>query len=78
MLNNYLRSTISQERLDDFAMCNIEKAILDTIDLITVLIIFHEETPEEVSFCEPMDIMECKYMVIKLILEVQINYYFSL
>ena len=24
---------MSQERLDDFAMCNIEKAILDTIDL---------------------------------------------
>ena len=69
---------MSQERLNDFAVCNIEKAILDTIDLITVLIIFHQETPEEVSFCEPMDIMECKYMVIKLILEVQINYYLVL
>ena len=64
---------MSQERLNDFAVCNIEKAILDTIDLITVLIIFHQE----VSFCEPMDIMECKYMVIKLILEVQISYCFS-
>ena len=42
------------------------------------LMILHQETPEEVSFCESMDIMECKYMVIKLILEVQINYYFSL
>ena len=40
--------------------------------------ILHQETPEEVSFCEPMNIMECKYMVIKLILEVQINYCFSL
>ena len=69
---------MSQERLDDFAMCNIEKAILDTIDLNTVLMILHQETPEEVSFCEPMNIMECKYMIIKLILEVQINYYFSL
>ena len=67
-----------QERLNGFAVCNIEKAILDTIDLNTVLMILHQETPEEVSFCEPMDIMECKYMVIKLILEVQINYYFSL
>ena len=65
---------MSQERLDDFAMCNIEKAILDTIDLNTVLMILQQETPEEVSFCEPMHIMECKYMVIKLILEVQINY----
>ena len=49
---------MSQERLDDFAMCNIEKVILDTIDLNTVLMILHQETPEEVSFCEPMDIME--------------------
>ena len=59
-------------------MCNIEKAILDTIDLNAILFILHQETPEEVSFCEPMDIMECKYMIIKLILEVQINYYLVL
>ena len=69
---------MSQERLNGFAMCNIEKAILDTIDLNTVLMILHQEMPEEVPFCEPMDIMECKYVVIKLILEVQINYCFSL
>ena len=55
-------------------MCNIKKAILDTIDLNTALLILHQETPEEVSFCELMDIMECKYIVIKLVLEVQINY----
>ena len=59
-------------------MCNIEKAILDTIDLNTVLMILHQETLEEVSLYEPMDIMECKYMIIKLIPEVQINYCFSL
>ena len=69
---------MSQERLDDFAMCNIEKAILDTIDLNTALLILHQETPEEVSFCDSLNIMECKYMVIKLILEVQINYCFSI
>ena len=69
---------MSQERLNDFAMYNIEKTILDTIDLNTVLMILHQEMPKEVSFCEPVDIMECKYMVIKLILEVQINYCFSL
>ena len=56
---------MSQERLNGFAMCNIEKSILDTIDLNTILMILHQETPEEVSFCEPMDIMKCKYMVIK-------------
>ena len=65
---------MSQEKLDVFAMCNIENAILDTINLNTVL---HQET-SEVSFCESMDIMECKYMVIKLILKVQINNCFSL
>ena len=70
--------TMSQERLNDLSMCNIEKAILDTIDLNTVLMILHQETPEEVSFCESLNIMECKYMVIKLILEVQINYCFSI
>ena len=73
-----MRSTISQERLDGFAMCNMEKAILNTIDLNTVVMILHQKTPEELSFCEPMDIMECKYMAIKLILEVQINYYLVL
>ena len=69
---------MSQERLNGFAMCNIEKAILKNIDLNTVLMILHQKTPEEVTFYEPMDIMECKYIVIKLILEVQINYCFSL
>ena len=65
---------MSQEILNVFAMCNIEKAILDTIDLNTVFMILHQETP----FYEPMDIKEWKYMVIKLILEIQINYCFSL
>ena len=51
---------------------------MDTIDLNAILFILHQETPEEVSFCESLNIMECKYMVIKLILEVQINYNFSL
>jgi len=69
---------MSQEILNGFAMCNIKKAILDIIDLNTVLMILHQEMPKEVSFCEPVDIMECKYMVIKLILEVQINYCVSL
>ena len=65
---------MSQERLNGFAMCNIEKAILKNIDLNTVLMILHQKTPEEVTFYEPMDIMECKYIVIKLVLEVLINY----
>jgi hypothetical protein len=37
LLKNYLRSTMSQERLNGLAMCTIEKDILDTIDLNTVL-----------------------------------------
>ena len=37
LLKNYLRSTMSQERLNGLAMCTIEKNILDTIDLDTVL-----------------------------------------
>jgi hypothetical protein len=37
LLKNYLRSTMSQERLNGLAMCTIEKAILDTIDLNIVL-----------------------------------------
>ena len=48
---------MSQERLNGFAMCNIEKAILKNIDLNTVLMILHQKTPEEVTFYEPMDIM---------------------
>ena len=37
LLNNYLRSTMSQERLNGLAMCTIEKDILDTVDHNTVL-----------------------------------------
>ena len=37
LLKNYLRTTMSQERLNGLAMCSIEKDILDTIDLNTVL-----------------------------------------
>jgi hypothetical protein len=37
LLKNYLRSTMSQKRLNGLAMCTIERAILDTIDLNTVL-----------------------------------------
>jgi hypothetical protein len=37
LLKNYLRSTISQERLNGLAMCTIEKDILDEIDLDTVI-----------------------------------------
>ena len=55
----------------------LQCAILDTIDLNNMMIL-HQGTLEEESFCELMDIMECKYMVIKLILKVQVNYYFSL
>jgi hypothetical protein len=37
LLKNYLRSTMSQERLNGLAMCSIEKDILDTIDFNTIL-----------------------------------------
>ncbi|XP_062182263.1 uncharacterized protein LOC133886585 [Phragmites australis] len=37
LLKNYLRSTMSQERLNGLAMCCIEKNVLDSIDLDIVL-----------------------------------------
>lgn len=37
LLNNYLISIMLQERLNSLAICSIEKDILDTIDLNTVL-----------------------------------------
>ena len=37
LLKNYLRSTMSQERLNGLAMWSIEKDILDTIDFNTIL-----------------------------------------
>ena len=37
LLKNYLRSTMSQKRLNGLAMCTIKRDILDTIDLNTVL-----------------------------------------
>jgi hypothetical protein len=36
LLKNYLRSTMSQEMLNGWAMCSIEKNNLDTIDFNTV------------------------------------------
>ena len=79
LLKNYLRSTISQERLNDLAMCTIGRAIFDTIDLNTVLDDFASRNPPRSIFLwELMDIIECKYKVIKLILEVRIYYCFRL
>jgi hypothetical protein len=37
LLKNYLRSTMSQERLNVLAMCSIEKDIVDTVDFNAVL-----------------------------------------
>ncbi|KAF2943933.1 hypothetical protein DAI22_02g102200 [Oryza sativa Japonica Group] len=37
LLKNYLRSTMSQERLNGLAMCCIEKNVLENIDLDTVI-----------------------------------------
>lgn len=37
LTKNYLRSTMSQERLNGLAICSIERNILDTIDLDTII-----------------------------------------
>ncbi|KAI4988697.1 hypothetical protein ZWY2020_035937 [Hordeum vulgare] len=37
LLKNYLRSTMSQERLNGLAICCIEKDVLDNIDLDTII-----------------------------------------
>ena len=37
LLKNYLRSTMSQERLNGLVMCSIEKDIVDTVDFNAVL-----------------------------------------
>ncbi|VAI92795.1 unnamed protein product [Triticum turgidum subsp. durum] len=37
LLKNYLRSTMSQDRLNGLAMCCIEKNMLDNIDLDIVI-----------------------------------------
>ena len=37
LLKNYLRSTMSQEKLNSLAICTIERAILDTVDLNIIL-----------------------------------------
>ena len=50
LLKNYLRSTMSQERLNDLAMCTIERAIFDTIDLNTVLDDFASRNPPRSIF----------------------------
>jgi hypothetical protein len=50
LLKNYLRSTMSQEKLNGLATCTIEKDILDTIDLNAVLNGFASRNAEEISF----------------------------
>ena len=50
LFKNYLRSTMSQERLNDLAMCTIERAIFDTIDLNTVLDDFASRNPPRSIF----------------------------
>jgi hypothetical protein len=45
LLRNYLRSTISQERLNGLATCTIEKTFWITLILILLLKISHQEMP---------------------------------
>ena len=40
LLRNYLRSTVSQERLNGLAILCIEKKLLDEIDIDTIIIDF--------------------------------------
>ncbi|KAI4992891.1 hypothetical protein ZWY2020_007204 [Hordeum vulgare] len=37
LLKNYMRTTMSQERLNGLAICCIEKDVLDNIDLDTII-----------------------------------------
>jgi hypothetical protein len=70
LLKNYLRSTMSQERLNGLAMCTIERGILDSIDLSTVLDDFASRNARRQIF-----FMTSKgyifFKVIILVLEVQ-------
>ena len=59
LLKNYLRSTMSQERLNGLAMCTIESNILDTIDLNIVLDDFASRNARRTIFLrKAIDIME--------------------
>ena len=50
LLKNYLRSTMSQERLNGLAMCCIEKNILDDIDLDVIINDFASRSARRSSF----------------------------
>ena len=49
-LKNYLRSTMSQERLNGLAMCCIEKDMLDNIDLDTIISDFASKNARRCRF----------------------------
>uniref|UniRef100_A0A8I6X0X1 HAT C-terminal dimerisation domain-containing protein n=1 Tax=Hordeum vulgare subsp. vulgare TaxID=112509 RepID=A0A8I6X0X1_HORVV len=50
LLKIYLRSTMSQERLNGLAMCCIEKNMLDNIKLDTVIADFASKNPQRSHF----------------------------
>ncbi|KAM3413361.1 hypothetical protein ACQJBY_004503 [Aegilops geniculata] len=50
LLKNYLRSTMSQERLNGLAMCCIEKDMLDNIDLDTIISDFASKNARRCRF----------------------------
>jgi hypothetical protein len=47
LLKNYLRSTMSQERLNDLATLCIEKRLLNEIDINTIIMTSHQEILKE-------------------------------
>ena len=50
LLRNCLRTTMLQERLNDLAMCSIEKDILDNLDLDTIINDFASRNARRILF----------------------------
>jgi hypothetical protein len=64
LTKNYLRSTMSQERLNGLAICSIERNILDTIDLDTIINDFASRNARRHFFCESaQDVFGCFFFI---------------
>lgn len=61
LLKNYLRSTMSHERLNGLAMCSIEKNILDKMDLQTIIDDFASRNVRRSSFYKGHGIFVISY-----------------
>ncbi|XP_022553099.1 uncharacterized protein LOC106383362 [Brassica napus] len=69
LIKSYLRSTMSQERLNGLAMLSIEKALIQNLNYESLMNDFAEKTARRVIFAKSVELLLCVFRTIVLYFE---------